>query len=148
VSLGHEFTTDVVRLQFLIPGPQDEDPRWFAIALAAALVEGAAEVLETAPSDISSTVAQSMDAAKPAIVLYDNVPGGAGLVARLPHIPTLLDVLRSARKRIDGRCGCGEGTSCYGCLRSYRNQFAHHRLKRGPVLSYLDEIIRRISDSR
>src|SRR5207247_11159991 len=66
-----------------------------------------------------------------------------GLVARLQDDEDLLfAVLRSARSRVGGRCGRGEDTSCYGCLRSYRNQFAHNRLKRGPVLAYLDEIAR------
>ena len=41
-----------------------------------------------------------------------------------------------------GDCGCGDDASCYGCLRSYRNQFAHPDLKRGPTTQYLDRVIR------
>ena len=72
------------------------------------------------------------------IVLYDNVPGGAGLVARLEEEQVLKAVLETAQKRVSGICGCAEGTSCYGCLRSYRNQFAHQYLQRGPVARYLE----------
>jgi hypothetical protein len=36
---------------------------------------------------------------------------------------------------------CGEQDGCYGCLRNYRNQFAHQHLKRGPVMSYLKTVL-------
>ena len=41
-------------------------------------------------------------------------------------------VLANARKRVRGNCGCD--SSCYGCLRSYRNQFAHPHLDRRYVI--------------
>jgi hypothetical protein len=49
--------------------------------------------------------------------------------------------LEIARKRVGSCSGCGEGSSCYSCLRSYRNQFAHQHLKRGPVLHYLEALL-------
>jgi hypothetical protein len=71
----------------------------------------------------------------------DNVPGGAGLVARLEEKETLRACFETAQKRVGGICGCGEDASCYGCLRNYRNQFAHQYLQRGPVMYYLQEIL-------
>jgi len=57
---------------------------------------------------------------------------------------------KTARRILDGFEGtcsgniitdCGEDTSCYGCLRSYRNQFVHQNLQRGPVFNFLGKII-------
>ena len=69
------------------------------------------------------------------IVLYDNVPGGTGLVAQLEREEVFAAVLEHARERVRGGCGCD--SSCYGCLRSYRNQFAHPHLARTDALELL-----------
>lgn len=105
------------------------------------MVEGAAEVLEVPSTDLSATVAYESGSPIPPLVLYDNVPGGAGLVARLEDKEILHACLKAALDRVNGSCGCGEDDSCYGCLRSYRNQFAHQHLKRGPVMRYLKRIL-------
>jgi hypothetical protein len=138
VSLGHEFVTDVLQLQFHPKPDGDMEAVWFAYSLAYALVEGAAEVLEVPSTDLNATVAHGWEQSVPPIILYDNVPGGAGLVAQLEKERVLRDCLEAAQKRVRGNCGCDEGTSCYGCLRSYRNQFAHEKLQRGAVKHYLD----------
>jgi hypothetical protein len=143
ISLGHEFPTDVLRVQFLMqPSPVEMEPIWFAYSLAYAIVEGAAEVLEIPSSDLNATVAYGSDMYFiPPIILYDNVPGGAGLVARLEERDVLRRTLKTALERVSGACKCGEDTSCYGCLRSYRNQFAHQHLQRGPVMRYLETVL-------
>jgi len=141
VSLGHEFVTDVLKLQFHSKLEKSMEPIWFAHSLAYSLVEGAAEVLEIPSTDLSATVAHSEQDSLPPIILYDNVPGGAGLVARLEKKEMFRDCLEAAQKRVSGNCGCDEGTSCYGCLRSYRNQFAHQYLQRGPVMHYLQALL-------
>lgn len=141
-SLGHEFETDVLRLEFLSNVPEiDILPVWLAYSLAYALVEGSADTLEVPSKDLSATVVYASDKKIPPIILYDNVPGGAGLVARLEDKTVLYDCLSAALVRVDGDCGCGENDSCYGCLRSYRNQFAHQHLQRGPVKKYLKMIL-------
>ncbi|MCJ7584186.1 MAG: DUF1998 domain-containing protein [Anaerolineales bacterium] len=142
VSLGHELVTDVLKIQFSHPPSVLIEEPGFAFSLAYAMVEGAAYILGVRPNDLSATVAYgSDDYPIPPIILYDNVPGGAGLVARLEDKNTFRDCLESAKRRLGGACGCGETDSCYGCLRSYRNQFAHQYLQRGPVLRYLDDIL-------
>lgn len=145
VSLAHEFVTDVLQLQFHTEPKGDIEPVWFAFSLAYALVEGAAspEALEVPSTDLSATVAHSEQWPVPPIILYDNVPGGAGLVARLEREEVLKACLEAAQKRVSGNCGCDESTSCYGCLRTYRNQFAHQHLKRGPVMHYLEALLSR-----
>lgn len=140
VSLGHEFVTDVLQLQFH-PAPQTgTNIVSFALSLAYAIVEGAAEVLEVPSNDLSTTVHSGQNQVPP-IILYDNVPGGAGLVARLEKEEVLKDCLKAALKRVEGGCGCAPNASCYGCLRSYRNQFAHEILQRGPVQQYLQSVL-------
>ena len=141
VSLGHEFITDVLQIRFVLPFQDNTEGIWFAYSLAYALVEGAANALEVPPTDLSATIAYESGSSIPPLVLYDNVPGGAGLVAHLEDKEILHACLKAALDRVNGSCGCGENDSCYGCLRSYRNQFAHQHLKRGPVMRYLKRIL-------
>ena len=130
-SLGHELVTDVVRLQF----PQLND-QWDAYSLAYAILLGAAETLDVPGNDLNTTITGGENDNKASIVLYDAVPGGAGLVAQLEEENILREVFKKARDRVQGRCGCD--LSCYGCLRSYRNQFAHPHLKRKNALEFLN----------
>ena len=129
-SLGHELATDVLRLQF--PHLRGE---WDAYCVAYAVLLGAAETLSVPDTDLNVTITGSDDPGESAIVLYDNVPGGAGLVAQLEQSSVFSEVLRNARERVQGNCGCD--SSCYGCLRSYRNQFAHPHLDRTRALAFL-----------
>ena len=129
-SLGHELVTDVVRLQF----PQ-LNKEWDAYSVAYAVLLGAAEALDVPNVDLDVTITKGDDSGEAAIVLYDNVPGGAGLVAQLERESIFKAMINNARKRVQGDCGCD--SSCYGCLRSYRNQFAHPHLNRKRVLDIL-----------
>ena len=129
--LGHELVTDVVRLQF----PQLSD-QWDAYSLAYAILLGVAEQMEVPDTDLNVTIAGGDIPGEATIILYDNVPGGAGLVAQLEREDIFKGILGYARERVQGGCGCD--SSCYGCLRSYRNQFAHPYLNREKALSFLD----------
>lgn len=77
----------------------------------------------------------------PALVLFDDVPGGAGYVRRIAqNKDTLRSVLQAALRKLE-RCRCGgeqRDTSCYGCLRNYHNQFCHDELERGTVIDFLN----------
>jgi len=142
LALGHEFITDIVRLDFLYPPPSNIwHPIWFAYSLGYALANAASDTLEVPPTDLSATVGRPQSDRVPPIILYDNAPGGAGLVVRLEDQDVLRACLESARARVSGACGCGDDDSCYGCLRSYTNQFAHTRLRRGPVFEYLTALL-------
>ena len=134
-SLGHELVTDVVRIQ--VP---HLDGEWAAYSVGYALLLGAAEALGVPATDLNVTIAgvdtsETVVSATASIVLYDNVPGGAGLVAQLEREDVFGSVLRHAEGRVIGACGCD--SSCYGCLRSYRNQFAHPHLDRKVALKIL-----------
>jgi len=78
----------------------------------------------------------------PALVLFDNVPGGAGHVRRIAD--ELPDVFRAAWERVD-ECECGEETSCYECLRNYRNQHYHDQLRRGLARDFLRSLLQAAS---
>lgn len=141
VSLGHEFITDVVQLQFFEKPPNPINGIAFTLSLAYAIAEGAAEVLEVPSTELGTTVTYGNHLVLP-IILYDTCPGGAGLVARLEQPDVLRQCFEIAHKRVSGNCGCDANSSCYGCLRNYRNQFSHHELVRGPVYEYLDNILK------
>ena len=131
-SLGHEFVTDVVRLQF-----ENLTDQWDAYSLAYAILLGAEKTLDVPNTDLSVTITRGKPSGASAIVLYDDVPGGAGLVAQLEQEKVFREMLIQARDRVQGACGCD--LSCYGCLRSYRNQFAHPYLNRERALEFLND---------
>jgi hypothetical protein len=142
VSLGHEFITDVLGLRFTLPTTNvTMDHYWFAYSLGTALAEGTSEELEFPSTDLNVTVVKDPFYDSYQIVLYDAVPGGAGLVGRLEEKEVLYKVIKNAYDRVRGECGCSEEASCYSCLRSYRNQFAHPKMQRGPVKQYLFAVL-------
>jgi hypothetical protein len=146
-ALGHQFLTDVVLVDFLPVSAASvvndgADRLWFQHSLAYAIVQGASSTLQVPLQDLNVTVTSTGAPGRPRIVLYDNVPGGAGLVAQLEDPSRFRRCLEAARERVTGRCGCGPEASCYGCLRHYGNQFAHPYLARGPVHDYLESILR------
>ncbi len=131
IHLGHEFKTDICILTF--PGNFGED---FRYSLLYAVLEGASEILDIERQDINGCLY------KGDLVLYDAVPGGAGLVKRIVESEkNLQSAITAAYSRLCN-CSCG-GTSgdgsCYACLRNYSNQFCHEILNRGEVISYFKD---------
>ena len=142
-DLGHEFLSDILDLRIQVDTIQQED---FWLSLLYALLEGASAALSVRRQDLDGCLYPYAGRhMAPALVLFDNVPGGAGHVGRVGK--HLEGVLQAARDRVDGRCGCGGGpagpgdTSCYGCLRNYRNQFCHDQLSRGEVFRFLQNML-------
>ena len=133
-SLGHELVTDVLRIQF--PNLHN---LWEAYSLAYAVLLGAAVTLEVPNNDLDVTVTKKYTPHQIEIILYDNVPGGAGLVARFYREVEFIEMLTKSKERVSGKCGCSK--SCYGCLRSFRNQFAHPHLERITALEKLNSIL-------
>ncbi len=162
IDLGHEFKTDVLRLDFTLHGEvlsllrkeqsqgsssyQTSIPggNSFWLSLLYALLEGASVSLSVARSDLDGCLYPNGIGKNPSIVLFDNVPGGAGHVRRLTeNEDTIHQMLLAARDRVNGRCGCGSETSCYGCLQNYKNQPFHDELRRGVVHNFLRMLIGR-----
>lgn len=123
LALGHQFQTDLLLVN--VPGVAFPDQ---ARSLLYALLAGAADGLELSRDDIDGAVLPSQGNA---VVIYDAVPGGAGLAQRVAEgLGTVVD---AAVRRV-ATCTCGPETSCHRCLRVYRNQAYHEQLRRDHVL--------------
>ncbi|WNG83724.1 DEAD/DEAH box helicase [Mycobacterium sp. ITM-2016-00316] len=132
ISLGHRYQSDIAEFTFDgVPYMKDQDSNWLSALYA--ILEGASYALEITRDDIDGALSWSADH-KRSLVLFDTVPGGAGSAKRIAE--NIEVVLESAVKRVTS-CECGEETSCYGCLRSYRNARFHEELSRGAALNLL-----------
>jgi ATP-dependent helicase YprA (DUF1998 family) len=104
-----------------------------------ALVLGANIAMQTDDGEINGferIVQRGQQQRVPQIVLYDDVPGGAGYVERLSHMLPI--AAQSAYDRLH-QCTCVD--SCYRCLRTYKNQREHKLLDKRLVLETLQMII-------
>ncbi|WP_349876357.1 DEAD/DEAH box helicase [Micromonospora sp. HUAS YX12] len=136
LSLAHKYQTDVLELS--IEGAATDgldDGAWRSVAYA--LVEGAVLALEISRDDIDATMYQT-ESGRSVIMLYDTVPGGAGHVQRIAE--RLPDVLDRALGRVRN-CECGPETSCYRCLRVFRNERYHEQLRRGVAADVLGRLL-------
>ncbi len=133
LHLGHTFKTDVLSMSFVEPKINPGDYSFY-LSLLYAILEGTSKALEMRREDLDGCLYPSEEGTM--LILFDNVPGGAGHVKRLMDKENFNDVLNSALARVKN-CSCGLETSCYGCLRNYQNQFYHEQLKRGVVLEFL-----------
>lgn len=143
LSLGHIQTTNTLHIRFVgheyiqIPSPNDQS---FWLSLLYAIIHGASHCLQIERRDIDGVLFPRISGGswEQTIVLYDNVPGGAGHVKSIQE--NLIAVLEEARRILN--CNdCAPDTSCYHCLRDYNNQFFHQYLKRESALEFLDLLI-------
>lgn len=132
VSLAHRYQSDVAEFTFGgLSSQRASESAWLSTLYA--MLEGASLCLEISRDDINGALSWSSDGRR-SIVLFDTVPGGAGAAKRIAQNVEL--VLRSAVDRVND-CDCGSETSCYGCLRSYRNARFHDQLSRDDALDIL-----------
>jgi ATP-dependent helicase YprA (DUF1998 family) len=127
MALGHRFVTDVLEIRPNVPMSRPA-----ALSVLYALVTGAV-VLGIPDNDIGG-VLRPLGSGRFGLVLYDTVPGGAGHVTSLAG--RLGDLFDAALQRVHG-CTCGAETSCYGCLRNYRNERVHDDLNRREAIDFL-----------
>ncbi|MCU0496195.1 MAG: DEAD/DEAH box helicase [Anaerolineae bacterium] len=142
VHLGHSVPTDTLLIRFSslphkpIPNKLNLD---FWITLQTALVLGANRALQIERSDIDAALFPIISGPEweRAIVLFDKVPGGAGYVRDIDQ--NFPQVVEAALMLV--RCPhCTEDTSCTRCLRDYNNQLSYPYLKRGKVISFLEDL--------
>jgi hypothetical protein len=136
-SLAHPYETDLLEITFSsIPGLSGMTVgEWRSVLYA--LLEGASDSLDISRDDIDGTLYPKAGR-KISLVLFDAVPGGAGGALRIAR--SFDRVLETALQRMN-RCECGEETSCYGCLRNFRNQAFHDQLRRGDALTFLGQLV-------
>jgi len=137
-SLAHPYETDLLEISFdSVPGLSGMTAgEWRSVLYA--LLEGASDSLDISRDDIDGTLYPKAGR-KISLILFDTVPGGAGGALRIARSFPL--VLETALARM-ARCECGEETSCYGCLRNFRNQAFHEQLRRGDALTFLGRLVK------
>ena len=145
IRLGHKFETDVIR--FTIPTLDSVDKVSFpqALSFLYAFLEGVSIALGIERTDIDGVLELNLDMQSYDILLYDNVPGGAGHVKRLLSKEAIISSLKAGLDKVSKEC-CDENTSCYNCLRNYYNQMYHNKLVRKLAMDVIKRLLFEIED--
>lgn len=140
-SLGHESQTDVIKLEF---SDWIDSRPGFWLSLLYGLLEGVSGALDVERRDIDGCLyTPTGSPGTRQLILFDDVPGGAGHVRRIGNEAALYSVLEETLHRLS-RCDCGSkdnDTSCYECLRNYGNQFCHDESRRGMVVEFMGRVM-------
>jgi len=142
-SLGHIQTTDTLHIRFTgtetvkIPPPNNQS---FWLSLMYAFIHAASHSLQIERRDIDGVLSPRKSGSnwEQTIVLYDNVPGGAG------HVKVIRDQIQDVIKdaiRVLNCNDCAPDTSCHHCLRDYNNQLFHDQLIREDALKFLETVL-------
>lgn len=129
LKLGHTFETDVARFSIPMLDATEKDGYAKALSFMYAFLEGVSSALGIERNDIDGVLEMNQEQQSFDILLYDNVPGGAGHVKRLVDKAAIIRALKAALVKVSQDC-CDENTSCYNCLRNYYNQMQHNKLRR------------------
>ena len=130
--LGHHYLTDVVELDLMMQMPHTQARSTLYALLAAT------PALGIPTEDVAGVLGPTRTHGRQPLVIFDTVPGGAG------HVTCIRDNLQRllmAAHRIAKGCQCASSTSCYGCLRTYRNQEFHDLLSRGEATMALGRLV-------
>ncbi|MEG0618915.1 MAG: DEAD/DEAH box helicase [Bacilli bacterium] len=134
LALGHIFSTDVIIMSF----PHINMKYEVALSVLYAFLEGISQAFQIERRDISGLVLNTgVDNYK--LIIFDDVPGGAGHVKRLMEEELLKLSLKLALKKVSNNC-CDEDKSCKNCLRNYGNEKFHPLLTRKSALKVLREL--------
>lgn len=139
--LGHCFRTDVAR--FIIPSLSASVSMSYESALSFmyAFLEGISESMNIERGDIDGIVELGSSGDSWDILIYDDVPGGAGHVKRLMNRNAVISSLKAALLTVSKAC-CDESLSCYRCLRNYKNQSFHKKLARGLAQNVIGNLLK------
>lgn len=136
-ALGTTFVSDIVGLTFTIPGSAElTEDGWTSVMWA--LFTAATNLLELPEMELGGTMrADGIGGME--VMIYDNVPGGAGHAEQL--FGMVDELIREAYKVVDGHCGCGGETCCYGCIANYQNQSVQAQLSRQAAKDLLGALL-------
>lgn len=128
-ALGASFISDILELTFKVGEVKtkyENKDSWESVLWS--LIVAGSELLEIPETELGGIVYPG-EHKMVSIMLFDNVPGGAGHTKQLS---LMIDHLISGAYHIvDGHCGCSAETCCYGCIASYYNQAQQAYLSRG-----------------
>ena len=140
LRLGHKFQTDVARFTIPLLDSMDKIGYPQALSFLYAFLEGVSNALGIERTDIDGVLEINLEWQSYDILLYDNVPGGAGHVKRLLNKDAIVSSLQAALDKVSNEC-CDENTSCYNCLRNYYNQSYHNKLQRKLAIEVIKHLL-------
>lgn len=146
--LGTDFITDVLLMRLKVADPITLRPELLSTQVALRTVAEALTLAATRKLDIDASELQAEfrpaltqggnDGVEAEIYLYDTLDGGAGFTRRVDeHGET---IFREALELLQ-QCPEACDTSCYRCLRSFRNRFEHGLLDRKVGASLLQYVL-------
>ena len=147
IVLGTDFITDIALFSMRVVAPISLKPGHTPTAVALrtlseALAKSACQMLELEPGELMAEYRPALTPAgktgqEAEIFLYDTLPGGAGFSAELAKSGAdLFQAAHSLLKACPENCD----SSCYRCLRSFKNKIEHGLLDRhigAQLLEYL-----------
>jgi hypothetical protein len=137
VVLGTDFITDITLFSMRVEEPMRLKPGWHSTdvalrTLSEARAKTACLMLEIEPGELLAEYRPGLTSGgqtglEAEIFLYDTLPGGAGFSSQL--VDRGEELFRRANQLL---MGCAEhcDSSCYRCLRSFKNKFEHGLLDR------------------
>ena len=148
VVLGTRFISDVLLVSLKVQQPLTLRPDYTSTrtalrTLSEALRSSACDLLGIDPSELQAEFRMALtpggrSGAEAEIYLYDTLAGGAGFAQRAGQLGLkLFDRALSLLRDCPANCE----TSCYRCLRSYRNKFDHSDLDRHIGASLLEYLL-------
>lgn len=140
LRLGHKFQTDVARFTIPMLDSMDKIALPQALSFLYAFLEGVSNALGIERNDIDGVLELNLEWQSYDILLYDNVPGGAGHVKRLLDKDNVVNSLKAALDKVSMNC-CDVNTSCYNCLRNYYNQSHHSKLQRKLAIDVIQRLL-------
>lgn len=137
--LGTDFISDVALFSLRVEYPLILRPGTYPTSVALrtvseALAKAACQLLDIEPGEIMAEYRPALtkdsagrDGLQAEIFLYDTLPGGAGFSTQAARLGVALfqrasDLLKGCPEQCD--------SSCYRCLRSFKNKIEHHLLDR------------------
>jgi ATP-dependent helicase YprA (DUF1998 family) len=137
IVLGTDFITDVLLVSLRFERPVVLPPSLFATeavlrTLSEAVAIAACQSLGVAAAELQAEFRPALtpagrDGLEAEFYLYDTLSGGAGFARQAGSLG--ISLFRSALDLLEG-CPEGCDSSCYRCLRSYKNKFEHPLLDR------------------
>ena len=139
IHIGHLFRTDVVRIEIpqLMYGTYEDHS--IALSFLYAFLDGISIAYNIERNDINGLLDLNRNGQSYDIIVYDDVPGGAGYIKRLMNRAAITEAVKAAKTKVSQNC-CDEDTSCNHCLRNYYNQHYHPRLKRKYALQVINQL--------
>ncbi len=148
VVLGTDFITDIALFSLRVAPPLNLKPGYTSTAVALrtvseALAKAACRLLGLEPGELMAEYRPALTPAgktglEAEVFLYDTLPGGAGFSAELASSGHSL--LRQALSLLQA-CPEGCDSSCYRCLRSFKNKFEHRLLDRHVGAQLLEHLL-------